>query len=367
MKKLYTLALATLCGASMAFAQGQALQLNNTYVYRTAKLLPEGTMAVDGTTPLVGDWGQNLTELNGAAFIDADYNTFPLQGGGAASANYQHLENDYTDPETGVHFAKGVYACLNSNSEYKMSDALVYTLGLKNLDKIIFYLAGSGSLQVNPRVMNNEGERINFEENWSTNRKIKNYYAPGFWTVDWLDRYFAAPLKVVVDIKGANQYTPAELQAMGDPEVNVPGKGDCPASDFSQANPVQGVSEYTLPIAFYTIGGTVDGKESPSDTKIEWSADNNYVFSFKRSAMIMAVAVVASDPTGETKYFNLDSADPQWLTAAESGIENVVAAPEAAKSVEAIYNLNGQKVSEYAKGVNIVRYSDGSAKKVVIK
>ena len=36
-------------------------------------------------------------------------------------------------------------------------------------------------------------------------------------------------------------------------------------------------------------------------------------------------------------------------------------------SIKAIYNTNGQKISSFAKGINIVIYSNGTSKKVILK
>ncbi len=41
--------------------------------------------------------------------------------------------------------------------------------------------------------------------------------------------------------------------------------------------------------------------------------------------------------------------------------------PENVAEIEAIYNATGQKVDAFTKGINIVRYSNGVTKKVMIK
>ena len=50
----------------------------------------------------------------------------------------------------------------------------------------------------------------------------------------------------------------------------------------------------------------------------------------------------------------------------ETGIDNAVAEQKEAE-ITGYYNLSGHRIDTPCKGVNIIRYSDGSARKVVIK
>lgn len=132
MKKIYVIALMAMTGVTMANAQ--ALKLENNFVMKTCALLPEGTepiitqQEVDGEMKDVVKCPQE-SKINGIAdkvanaFIDDDFNALPLSGGTANGINYHVLEQDYTDPETGISFKAGTYSCLNSNTAINLYDS----------------------------------------------------------------------------------------------------------------------------------------------------------------------------------------------------------------------------------------------------
>ncbi|MDE6258886.1 MAG: hypothetical protein K2M53_10950 [Muribaculaceae bacterium] len=75
-------------------------------------------------------------------------------------------------------------------------------------------------------------------------------------------------------------------------------------------------------------------------------------------------------------YHDFDTTDPTspayWVTyvidtKGVSGVNEVSASTSAPAAVEGIYSLDGQKLEKMTKGINIIRMSDGSAKKVMVK
>ncbi len=50
-----------------------------------------------------------------------------------------------------------------------------------------------------------------------------------------------------------------------------------------------------------------------------------------------------------------------------SGINPTTVAGDNAKTIVGIYDMNGRAVNEPAQGINIIRYSDGTTRKVVMR
>ena len=349
MKKLFTLAIMALVGVTSANAQ--AFKLENNYVLTTCTLLPDGTVV----NADLGTTGKEITaEMVGkiaTAYLDADYTTLPVSVGTAEGTNYHVLKSDYTDPETGVTFKAGTYACLNSSTEIKFKDTF-HPQGLKNIKQVVFYLASQGQLQFYAREYNEDtdGENyVNFEGD-PTNRKLKSYKAPGFQTETWTEMYFTKPLKLVVDLTN-KQGTEDEMnKASLDVNKN---------SDDTEV-----VNSY---LQFYEQAKDADGKTVQGAKLIPWTAESKFVPAFKKKAYVMAIALICGTDGATSKYLDIASKNPQWTDghSLTTGINGVFSKNSGDKTVKAIYSIDGSQVNGLQKGLNIIKYSDGTAKKVI--
>ena len=342
MKKIYTLAAAALLGCTMASAQNvSALKIQNNFYFKTCAVLPEGTHPIvtptvqeDGTTKDVvtcpeEDKIKDVTNKVGGAYLDADYPTFPISGTVAGGTNYHVLEQDYTDPETGVSFKAGTYSCMNSNSELKFKDDY-NKQGLSNIKQVIFYLASAGQLQYYARQYegNDYENYVNFEGD-PTNRKLKAYEAPGMTTpiegvAQWYEMHFAKPLKVVVDLTNAqgtdDEMTNANLQ------INKNGENQEVAKSLLQ---------------FYEQAKDGDGKIVQGTNLIEWNADRKFVFAFKKKAYVMGMAVICGTEGATYKSIDLSEDAPQW-TDGTTGITEVI--KNVINPSNRIYSIDGKFV-----------------------
>lgn len=349
MKKLFTLAIMALVGVTSANAQ--AFKLENNYVLTTCTLLPDGTVVNSD----LGTTGKEITAEMVAkiatAYIDAEYNTLPVSGGTAEGANYHVLKSDYTDPETGVTFKAGTYACLNSYEEIKFKDSF-NPQGLKNIKQVVFYLASQGQLQVYARQYSGTDVDNNYNhfEGNPTNRKLKSYKAPGFQTETWTEMYFTKPLKLVVDLTN-KQGTEDEMNnASLDVNKN---------SDDTEV-----VNSY---LQFYDKATDADGKVVQGANLIPWTAESMFVPAFKKKAYVMAIALICGTDGATSKYLDIASENPQWTDghSVTTGINGVFSTNSSDKTVKAIYAIDGSQVNSLQKGLNIIKYSDGTAKKVI--
>ena len=64
---------------------------------------------------------------------------------------------------------------------------------------------------------------------------------------------------------------------------------------------------------------------------------------------------------GESQIFRTDPVDPDGIKEIENGQLSTD------NEAVAIYDLNGRKLAAPQKGINIIRYSDGSSRKVLLK
>ena len=345
MKKIYTLAMMALVG--VASANAQAFKLDRNYVLTTSMKVADGTTVSPG---FAGDEiGGGCIDKISEAFLDAEYNTLPISGGTAAGANYHILKNDYTDAETGIAFKAGTYACLNSNTELKFKDTF-NPQGVSNIKKVIFYLASQGQLQAYARQYTGtsvENDYCHFEGD-PTNRKLNPYYAPGFETTTWTEMSFNKPLKLVLDLTNNQNGTTEELTA-GTIKMTMGG-------DTELVN---------MLYQFYEKATGPDGTSIIQGEKlIPWTADSKFVISFKKKAYVMGVALICGDADAKTAYLDITAENPQWTEETPTGIGSAVA-ESTAKTVEAIYTVGGTRVNALGKGVNIVKYSDGTSVKVI--
>ena len=63
-------------------------------------------------------------------------------------------------------------------------------------------------------------------------------------------------------------------------------------------------------------------------------------------------------------YLKVETTDEYILTGNFDGLKAII--DNEASSIEAVYNLSGQRVSGLSKGISIIRMSDGSVKKVIV-
>ena len=116
---------------------------------------------------------------------------------------------------------------------------------------------------------------------------------------------------------------------------------------------------------FYEKATGPDGTSIIQGEKlIPWTADSKFVISFKKKAYVMGVALICGDADAKTAYLDITAENPQWTEETPTGIGSAVA-ESTAKTVEAIYTVGGTRVNALGKGVNIVKYSDGTSVKVI--
>lgn len=348
MKKIYTLALMALAG--IASANAQAFKLDKNYVLTTSMKVADGTTVSAGFSGNeIG--GGDIAKI-AEAFLDEDFNTLPISGGTAEGTNYHILKNDYTDAETGISFKAGTYACLNSNTELKFKDSY-NPQGLSNIKKVIFYLASQGQLQAYARQYTGESvdnDYCHFEGD-PTNRKLNPYYAPGFETETWTEMSFNKPLKLVIDLTNNQSGTAEEISA-GTVKMTMGG-------DTELVN---------MLYQFYEKAENPDGGIIQGEKLIPWTADSKFVVAFKKKAYVMAIALISGTDGAASKYIDIAAENPQWTdthSTTSTGINGVYSYNGTDKTVKAVYSVNGVQINEMQKGVNIVKYSDGTSVKVI--
>ena len=320
MKKIYTLALLAMLGVGTANAQSYKLQ--NNLVVKTALKVADGQTVTDENK---GDevTAEMLGQLNNAE-LDADGNTLPLSGGTAAGANYHNLLNDYTDPETGITFAKGTYATLNTNTEIKLKDEF-NPEGVSNVKQIVFYLASQGQLQVYAREYNgNPDEYIHYEGD-PTNRKLKSYKAPGFATDTWTEMSFTKPLKFVVDLTNRQDGTEDEM-TKSSLDIN------------KKADDTEVVNMY---LQFYEKETNADGQIVQGANLIPWTADGNFVVAFKKKAYLMGYALICGTDGAQTRSIDITADGAQWSAPYSTGINSIVE-NNTVKANNTIYTIDGR-------------------------
>lgn len=322
MKKIYAIALMAFVG--VASANAQAFKLDKNYVIKTAMKVADGKTVVNSETDGTEVTAEMLKKIT-EAYLDEDFNTLPISGGTATGANYHVLTADYTDPETGISFAAGTYATLNSNTEIKFKDTS-NPQGVSNIKQVVFYLASQGQLQFYAREYNEDtdGENyVNFEGD-PTNRKLKSYKAPGFQTETWTEMYFTKPLKLVVDLTN-KQGTEDEMNKAS---LDVNKKSD----------DTEVVNSY---LQFYEQATDADGKIIKGENLLPWTADRRFSVAFKKKAYVMGVALISATEGAKTMYFDITGDQTSWTesTAGINTINNVVAPAN-----NRIYTLDGRFV-----------------------
>ena len=323
MKKIYAIALMAFVG--VASANAQAFKLDKNYVIKTAMKVADGKTVVNAETDGTEVTGEMLNKIK-EAYLDDDYNTLPIDGGTATGANYHVLTADYTDPETGISFAAGTYATLNSYTEIKFKDTS-NPQGVSNIKQVVFYLASQGQLQFYAREYNEDTDGevyVNFEGD-PTNRKLKSYKAPGFQTETWTEMYFTKPLKLVVDLTN-KQGTEDEMnKASLDVNKN---------SDDTEV-----VNSY---LQFYEQATDADGKIVQGANLLPWTADRRFSVAFKKKAYVMGVALISATEGAKTMYFDITGNQTAWEEAGTNGINTINVAT--AKADNRIFSIDGKFV-----------------------
>jgi len=353
MKKIYTIALMALIGA--AGANAQALKLDRNYIIYTEH-----------------NGADNMNTVLENVFLDADYNTFPVTGGNLSEVKH-HLTKDYSDPETGVTIKAGDYKFVSAANEIKFKDSYSKQ-GLKNIKKVIFYIGGAGQLQTYTRLTlkDEDGDKnVNFEGD-PTNRSWQYYCAPDLqWGPnpdgdkrDDMDLTYSSPLKLTVDLTNNTDGTDEEINTEKY-KVNAGGavcQGTSGAWYYDYGVSGEPVKEKRMLLQFYEQAKDADNNIVQGENKIAWTPENRFGIALKK-AFLMAVAFICADDNVETKSINIkDGANAGWTT---TGIDNVIRNNVAEKSVEAVYTIDGMRVNALGKGVNIVKYSDGTSVKVI--
>lgn len=358
MKKIYAIALMALLGATTANAQ--AFKLDKNYIIYTEH---------NGTDGLV--------DVLGVAFLDEDFNTFPVTGGNLSTVTHK-LTTDYNDPETGVTIKAGEYNFISSIDEIKFKDTY-NPQGLKNIKKVIVYIGGIGSNTTYTRLTQDDSQGedyINYEGEPETNRAWSYYCAPNLEMGpnpdgDKLDDSYltySSPIKLTIDLTNNTDGTEEEISGHK-LYVNASktsffqgtsGTWYCSYEEAEAGNPV---TEKRMLLQFYEQGLDADNKVVKGENLIPWAADNRYSVALKKGAYIMAIAFICGDDNAETATINIKEGGDF----ATSGIGNIVSDTGAGKTVKAIYTIDGVKTGNLQNGINIVKYSDGTTRKVIRK
>lgn len=347
MKKFYSIAAAALFCCTMANAQ--AYKLHNNFFMKTCAILPADTHPVvtptqqeDGTTKDVVTCPEEnkitgIADKVASAFLDENYTAFPLSGGTAKGMNYHVLEQDYTDAETGVTFKAGTYSCLNSNTAISFYDRY-NPQGLQNIKQVIFYLASGAQMQFYARQYegnNKDADYCHFEGD-PTNRKLKNYWAPGFTTplegaAQWYEMHFTKPLKLVVDL--TNKQGTEEEMTSASLTINKNGGTQEVVNSYLQ---------------FYEKATDGDGNTVQGEKLIPWTEDSKFCFQFKKKAYVMGVAIVCGTDGAAYRTIDLSEEAPQWSDA--TGISEVI--KNTVNANERIYSIDGKFVGTDASALS---------------
>lgn len=342
MKKIYAIALMALTGVTTVNAQNAtAFKLDKNYIIYTDH---------NGTAGL---------EVLEGAFLDDDFNTFPVTGGVASTVTHK-LTKDYNDPETGVTIKAGEYNFISSSTEIKFKDA--YNVqGLKNIKKVIAYIGGIGSNTTYVRMTQKaeDGEDyVHYEGEPETNRAWSYYCAPDFECgpnpdgdkKDDLYQTYSSPIKLTIDLTNNKNGTEEEISGhklyvncdKSDFFQGTSGTWYCCYKEAEAGNPI---TEQRMLLQFYEKAFDADNKMIRGEKLIDWTAENRYSIAFKKGAYIMALAFICGDENAETLSISLkDGENANWAT----GISSVASDNVAGNG--AIYNLAGQRISAPVKG-----------------
>lgn len=113
-----------------------------------------------------------------------------------------------------------------------------------------------------------------------------------------------------------------------------------------------------------TKGGTISAGKN-YDMRLEWVPE-----SYGTATITLQANPAVGRQTGmfNTSYFDTGVGPKitvNFVYADPTGINSVNADSKNTGKVSAIYNLRGEQLSQLQKGVNIVRYADGTAKKII--
>lgn len=111
-------------------------------------------------------------------------------------------------------------------------------------------------------------------------------------------------------------------------------------------------------------GGTIPAGYN-DDMLLEWSGVESYGTA---TITLQANPAVGRQVGFNTRYFDTGVGPKitvNFVYADPTGIKSVNADSKNAGKVAAIYNLRGEQLSQMQQGVNIVRYADGTTKKII--
>jgi len=108
--------------------------------------------------------------------------------------------------------------------------------------------------------------------------------------------------------------------------------------------------------ADYTTGGGVDG------TTVNLSENKIKVNKAKAVKSLTFTSRCKSDSWGYAMIGVFGVSSLQWVS---TGVEPVI--PTAAKELKSIWSIDGRQLNHLQKGINILRYSDGTTKKVIVR
>lgn len=126
--------------------------------------------------------------------------------------------------------------------------------------------------------------------------------------------------------------------------------------------------ELKLPKSLTDIGGSAFGNcKDLSSVYVSWEQlpDFNVAYAFREVPMDQCTVYVPKGMATEYKSSNNWSYFKNIVEFDPTGIDKVTTSTNA-KEVSR-YSVNGQRLSAPTKGLNIVKYSDGSVKKVVVQ
>jgi len=198
------------------------------------------------------------------------------------------------------------------------------------------------------------------------------------------------------DVADANGYNPAGAEDLDSLITNYDIQFYNTSSDQCNAS-IQSKKKFKGPFDIVAFVGTATGKEQFADFQVStdslnWTKVDS--IKFKITKRLWKKFTVSYDGTDEV-YVRMTKANTgtqvydiyimnegekslaleaqlaeegkEYLEAIAAGINEIDATAKSAGKVSAIYNVNGTKQNSLKAGLNIVKYSDGSVKKVLVK
>ncbi|MBQ7422667.1 MAG: leucine-rich repeat domain-containing protein [Prevotella sp.] len=357
---------------------------NNSLLYAVPMKGKQEVSVVNGCIGIVGGafWGSEVSRVtlpNGllaigyGAFQESELSeiTFPTTVTYVDELAFAGTKiTDVTFPENAIYIYEGTFAqCPNLKT-------ITLSSGLQAIDVRAFY--GSNNIEsVTCKGSKAPGLVVayEYEEIFTCPTSAKLYvpkgakasyqYRDGSW--DSWDTYFTiteteqgtlVPVELINDSTELSKYAYASFQVRFGEEISL--VNDAPEA-YIRAN-----APYNAPYAKFDGGWKAMIEANNTLTVFAMDADGYMDYFVAQEGDTYYVTIpegVVKNAAGEqNEHITMVFYGPNTL-----GVENVSAIGKADGKVVARYNINGQQLNSAQKGINIVRMSDGSAKKIVVK